>query len=125
MKEQAILLNANEILKLLATIQTRFNAYNLIQYDAKIYREDRKILDSIIIKLNQGLDTIVQEEYDELTLYQKIEKFIKDNHYTYKVEDIIEEYKTKWGKAYVSYTMKHCIESLETIIQEYIEKGEE
>lgn len=46
------------------------------------------------------------------TPYLIIRDFIKENRYTYSVECILEEYKTKWGKSYTSYTMTHCIESL-------------
>lgn len=57
---------------------------------------------------------IKNELYENLTIKHrgKIKDFIKGNSYTYKVEDIIEEYQTKYGKSYVSYTMNHCIENL-------------
>jgi hypothetical protein len=42
----------------------------------------------------------------------KIRYFIDANRYTYKVEDVIEEYKSKYGKCYISHTMNHCITNL-------------
>lgn len=52
-----------------------------------------------------------------------IQKFIKDNNYTYKVEDIIEEYKTKWGKSYTSHTMSNCCITLKNELDELIEES--
>lgn len=52
---------------------------------------------------------------------EMIERFIKKNGYTYKVEDILESYKEKFTKGYyVSYTMEICIKALENEIKELI-----
>lgn len=54
--------------------------------------------------------------------YETIENFIKENQYTYKVKDILESYEKLYLKNwYVSYTMKHCIENLETEIKDLLE----
>jgi len=46
-----------------------------------------------------------------------IEKFILEHDYTYSVQDILNEYQTKYTKGYsVSYTMEKCIENLKTEI---------
>lgn len=56
--------------------------------------------------------------------YRNIKNFIENNHYTYKVDKIIEEYQNKYLKGYyVSYTMKHCIENLENDIKKLISSG--
>lgn len=55
-----------------------------------------------------------------LTPKETIERFIKLNRYTYKVEHILEEYKNKWGKFYVSHTMAECCKSLEKEIKALI-----
>lgn len=54
-----------------------------------------------------------------------IEKFIKMNGYTYKVETILEEYKNKWGKSYTSYTMSHCCEILKNEIKALLKECRE
>ena len=42
----------------------------------------------------------------------RIEKFIKDNGYTWKVEDIVKEYREKYTQGfYVSFTCKKVIEN--------------
>lgn len=66
------------------------------------------------IELEEGLK---EAENNKLTPYERIERFIKQNRYTYKVDDILDEYRNKWGKCYVSYTMEHCIKSLEDDIK--------
>jgi len=53
-----------------------------------------------------------------------IEDFIKEYEYTYKVEDILEEYPT-WGKTYKSYTMTICIKNLEPQIKTLLDLWEE
>jgi len=59
-------------------------------------------------------------EEEKLSPRETIEKFIKNNRYSYKVEDILEEYKNKYGKSYVSYTMEHCCKSLKHEIEALI-----
>lgn len=45
--------------------------------------------------------------------YKEVQDYIDKCRYTYKVEDIILEYKTKYRKKYVCYTMNDCITNLE------------
>lgn len=52
-----------------------------------------------------------------------IEEFIKEYGYTYKVEDVLEEY-PKFKKYYVSHTMEHCINNLEFQIKVLLELWE-
>ncbi len=47
-----------------------------------------------------------------------IEKFIKEEGYTYKVENILDSYQKYWiKKAYTSYTMTICCQKLENQIK--------
>lgn len=60
-----------------------------------------------------------EEPKADKSSYEKIEDFIKENRYTYKVENILESYEKYWLKgAYTSYTMTHCIENLENEIKD-------
>lgn len=60
--------------------------------------------------------------YEKIVLSPRetIQKFIDDNQYTYSVEDILEEYKNKYGKWYTSYTMTICCKTLENEIKALI-----
>lgn len=54
-----------------------------------------------------------------------IEDFIKENRYTYKVENILDSYQKYWmEKAYTSYTMTRCIENLEPQIKTLLDLWE-
>lgn len=49
--------------------------------------------------------------------YKLIRAFIIMNNYTWKVEDVLKEYKKKQEGLYVSYTMNHIIENNESAIK--------
>ena len=56
---------------------------------------------------------------------EKIQKFIDENRYTYTVDEIVDEYKNKFGKFYVSHTMTHCCESLKGEIEELLKEDKD
>lgn len=49
--------------------------------------------------------------------YMLVKAFILMNGYTWKVEDVLREYKKYTKGFYVSYTMKHIIENNELAIK--------
>ncbi|WP_410495161.1 hypothetical protein QTL86_11255 [Cellulosilyticum sp. ST5] len=54
-------------------------------------------------------------KYDKVAVsYRRVREYIEKCRYTYKVEDIIEDYSRKWNHGfYVSYTMRDVIEHCE------------
>ncbi|KMT22988.1 hypothetical protein [Clostridium cylindrosporum] len=51
----------------------------------------------------------------------KIESFIKENGYSYTVEEVVEAYKNQWIEGpYFKDSMKHCIKNLAKEIEVFI-----
>ena len=71
----------------------------------------------------QRLWSEMWDKEDKPKAHKIIEDFIKEYEYTYKVEDILEEYPT-WGKTYKSYTMTICIKNLESQIKTLLDLWE-
>jgi hypothetical protein len=65
------------------------------------------------------------DKEDKPKARKTIEDFIKENHYSYKVENILDSYQKYWmKKAYTSYTMTHCIKNLEPQIKTLLDMWE-
>lgn len=60
---------------------------------------------------------------EEEPSYTLINDFIKKHGFTYKVETVLQEYKEKYGKYYVSYTMNHCLKNLKEPLDILVSKG--
>lgn len=59
----------------------------------------------------------------EVDPHRKIQLFINQRGYTYSVLDVLDGYtRQKFGKCYVSHTMKDCISHLENELEELIYK---
>lgn len=52
--------------------------------------------------------------------YMKIIKFLDKRGYSWTVTDVLTGYQQKQSGQYVSYTMKDCIENLESEIKELL-----
>ncbi|MBG9732218.1 hypothetical protein ABD87_22605 [Lysinibacillus sphaericus] len=55
--------------------------------------------------------------------YEIVKRFIEKNGYTYQVQHVVDAYKEKYGKVYVSHTMKHCCESLRAELDVLVAQG--
>lgn len=55
--------------------------------------------------------------------YEIVKRFIEKNGYTYQVQQVINTYKEEYGKVYISYTMKHCCESLKDELDILVAQG--
>jgi len=65
-------------------------------------------MDSLIENGSHQMDEFIND------LYNRIEKFIKENGYTWTVEEIVKEYRERYTQEfYVSFTCKKVIENFE------------
>lgn len=55
--------------------------------------------------------------------YEEINSFLKENGYSYTVSMVLVEYKERYGRWYVSSTMKHTIMNCIKPIKELVEMG--
>lgn len=55
--------------------------------------------------------------------YEEINCFLKKNRYSYTVNEVLTEYKERYGRWYVSHTMKHTIMNCIKPIKRLAEMG--
>ncbi|MDO5293334.1 MAG: hypothetical protein Q4F05_11350 [bacterium] len=92
-----------------STVLTVCNT-NEFEYDSEELYFCHKDIGKTVFLTREEAEKRLQEEISK-SPRQRIEEYIKKCGYTYNVQEIIDTYREKYGKAYCSYTMTDTIEN--------------